>query len=135
MRKAAIPAAAVIVACCVACGAGQGRSDKLQRAITELNEGVRWGRLDAVLAHVHPDSQEHFLQLHAGFHDTIQISDYEIVSTRVDLDAGKADVGIKISWYRNDQMEAFTTVLVQRWEETERDWYLVAEEYRSGKPF
>lgn len=128
----ALAAAAMMLA---ACGAGQGRSDKLKNAIIEFNEGVRWGRLNDVLAHLDPESQDHFLEMHKEFGKDIQISGYEVVNTVVDMDQGVAEVGVKVTWYRHSKMEVHETVLMQRWEEKDREWWMIAEEYRSGEPF
>ena len=64
----------------VACSAAiEGSEDKLKFAVSQLNEGVRWGRLQDVLSHIDPASQEHFLELHREFGDQIQITGYEVI--------------------------------------------------------
>ncbi|MCP4601362.1 MAG: hypothetical protein GY847_12700 [Proteobacteria bacterium] len=116
-------------------GLGQGRSDKLRDAIFYFNEGVRWGRLQDVLSRIDPDSEAHFLEMHKDFGTKIQLTAYEIVNTKINLEEGVAEVGLKLTWYRIDEMVLYETVIVQHWKENEREWYMEREEYRSGTPF
>ncbi len=117
------------------CGLGQGRSDKLRDAVYYFNEGVRWGRLQEVLTRIDPASEQHFLEMHKDFGNKIQLTGCEIVNTKINLDEGTAQIGVKLTWYRIDEMVVKATILVQHWKEKEREWYMVREEYRSGTPF
>jgi hypothetical protein len=134
MKKHLIVGAALVILT-AACGAGYSSSEKLGYAVTQFNEGVRWGRLGEVLPRVDMKAREHFMALHAGWGSEIQISAYEIVQTVIDDKVGKAEVTIVVSWYRVKDMEAKDTVLVQRWMEEDSEWLLIAEEYQSGSPF
>ncbi len=125
----------LVAAVLASCGAGQGRTDKLRDAIYYFNEGVRWGRLQDVLSRVDPESEAHFLEMHKDFGTNIRLTACEIVNTKIDLDSGSAEVGVKITWYRVDEMVVNETVLVQHWQEKEREWRMVREEYRAGTPF
>ena len=118
-----------------ACGGGYTAGEKLEYAVTQFNEGVRWGRIGEVLPRVDPAAREHFQTLHAEWGGDIQIGGYEIMQTVLDEKSGIAEVTLTVSWYRQSKMEAFQTILAQRWEEFEGDWRLVAEEYRGGTPF
>ncbi len=122
-----------------ACGAGVGQSSeaKLKEALFFFNEGVRWGRVQNVLSRVDPGSMEHFVEMHKEFGREIQITDYEIVSTTLidDKKRAKAEAGIEITWYRLANMEVKNTLVIQHWEERDREWFMVAEEYRSGDVF
>jgi hypothetical protein len=84
---------------------------------------------------VHPDAREHFFEMHREWGREIRLSGYEIIHTDADLEEGKARVVVRVSWYRMSEMEARETEVVQRWEEIDREWLLIAEEYRSGTPF
>ena len=119
------------------CGPGQRSKHKLQETVLLFNEGVRWGRLQDVLPRVHPDSAAHFLEMHKEFGKEIQISDYELVNALHDPKKKKADVTVQITWYRQSEMVVKTTVLIQHWEEQEREreWIMLAEEYVSGDRF
>lgn len=119
-----------------ACGAtGQSRSEKLKEAIFYFNEGVRWGRLQDVMTRVDPGGQELFLEMHKDFGKLIKVTGYEIVNTAYDTENHKAQVGVKITWYRIDQMEVHETVVSQNWEDRDHTWVLIAEEYMTGTPF
>ena len=120
----------------VACGAANVKQqDSLKEAVLLFNEGVRWGRLQDVIPRVSPDYSAHFVEMHKAFGKDIQISDYEIVNTTADWKKKQAEVTVQITWYRQTEMEVFTTVLSQRWEESGVDWVMVAESYVSGEPF
>ena len=118
-----------------ACSAAIDSSeDKLRDAVNQLNEGVRWGRIQDVLVHIGPSSHQHFLELHKDFGNALQVTNYEVVNTIIDMEQGTAEIGVKLTWYRIDEMEVHETVLSQRWEKHENRWLLTAEAYRSGTP-
>ena len=88
-----------------------------------------------MLSRVDPGIQEHFLKMHKDFGEKLKVTSCDVVNTRVNLEKGTAEVGVKITWYRIDEMIVHSTVLMQYWEEKDRQWFLVREEYRSGTPF
>ena len=119
-----------------ACGeVSPKRQDSLREAVLLFNEGVRWGRLQDVMPRVALDSREHFLEMHKEFGRDLQVSDYEIVNTAVDWKKNTANVTVQITWYRKSQMEVFTTVLTQTWEEQAGEWLMTIESFTSGQPF
>lgn len=117
------------------CAALQGRSEKLREAVFVFNEGVRWGQIQDVLSRVDPAIEAHFLKMHEDFGKSIKVTECEVVRTQVDLEKGTAEVGVQLTWYRIDEMVVRETVLVQYWEEKEREWLMVREEFRSGTAF
>ncbi len=117
------------------CTAIQTSSDRLKEAISYFNEGVRWGRLQEVLSRIDPNTEEHFLEMHKEFGKEIQLTSCEIVSVKINEKEKKATVGVLIVWYRLSEMVVHETSLIQLWEEKERNWIMMAEEYRSGTPF
>ncbi len=131
-KGAGLVLAAAVFASCAA--AMQGPTEKLNEAVIQLNEGVRWGRLQQVMPRVDPSSQDHFLAAHEEFGGEIQISYYELLSSEIDLEAGKAEVGIALSWYRQSEMIVHQTIIVQLWKRRDRKWLLVAEKHQSGEP-
>jgi hypothetical protein len=117
------------------CGFYQSPTEKLKESVRYFNEGVRWGRLQDVMARVDPMTEEHFLEMHKDFGKLIKVEHYEVASFNVDLEKKLAQVGIKLVWYRVDEMLVHETVLLQRWEERKGKWLMVAEEYHAGSPF
>jgi hypothetical protein len=117
------------------CGLYQTRTDKLKEAVTQFNEGVRWGRMQDVISRLDPQIKAHFIEMHKDFGRAIKITECEIVNSAVSMEKGVSEVGIRIVWYRIDEMEVHETVVSQRWEEQKGKWLMVAEEYRSGTPF
>ena len=122
--------------CLIACAELNPKNqDSLREAVLLFNEGVRWGRLQDVMPRVAPDSAAHFIEMHKEFGKSIKVSDYEIVNTTVDWEKKIATVVVQIIWYRNTEMELFTTQLSQRWEEVGRDWLMMTETHLSGETF
>jgi hypothetical protein len=117
------------------CALYQTRGDKLKEAVFYFNEGVRWGRLDDVLGRLDPKFEEHFLEMHKDFGTLIKVENCEVVNSKYDKEKGEAEVGIKITWYRIDEMVLRQTVILQKWEDKSVHWTLVSEEYKSGTPF
>ncbi len=117
------------------CALYQTRGDKLKEAVFYFNEGVRWGRLDDVLARLDPEIEEHFLEMHKDFGNLLKVENCEVVNTTYDKEKGEAEIGIKITWYRVDEMVLRETVVLQKWEDRKSHWWMVSEEYRSGTPF
>jgi hypothetical protein len=131
-----------LAALCVFATAGCGVSGKnseatLKETVLKFNEGIRWGRLQEVVPRVHPDNVSHFMKMHEKFGGEIQLSDYEIISSSYDAEKKTAEVTVKVTWYRQNEMELFTTFLVQlwEWEPQGSDWLLTTETYQSGEPF
>ncbi len=125
----------IVVFINLSCGPIQQSKSNLQEAVLAFNEGVRWGRLQEVLPRIHPDSVDHFVEMHKEFGDDIKVSDYEILNANHDDKNKKADVSVRISWYRESEMVVRKTMLVQHWEEHGQDWIMLAEEYVSGDKF
>ncbi len=120
----------------IACGAvSPKRQDSLKEAVLLFNEGVRWGRLQDVVPRISPGHVANFMEMHKAFGKTIQISDYDILNTAANWEKKQAEVTVQITWYRNTEMELFTTILSQKWEESGTDWILGSESYVSGEPF
>ena len=133
MRRPLVLASLVCIV--AACGPGQKSKDSLHETILIFNDGVRWGRLQQVLPRIHPDSVEHFVEMHKEFGKDIKISDYELINAQHDIDNKKADVTVQITWYRESEMVVKSTILIQHWEEHGQDWIMLAEEYHSGDKF
>ena len=117
------------------CAIQQGRSEKLREAIYYFNEGVRWGRIQDVLSRLDPEGQAHFVEMHRDFGKNLQVTNCEVVDTQMDLEQGKAKIGVKLTWYRLDEMVVKETILTQFWEERDHEWLMVTEEFQSGQAF
>ncbi len=119
----------------VACGGGLSRNDKLRDSVYYFNEGVRWGRIQDVLPRLDPEAETHFLEMHKDFGTKIQLSSCEVGNVKINFEEGVAEVTVKFTWYRVDEMVVRQTILVQNWTETEGKWFMAGEEYHSGTPF
>ncbi len=118
-----------------ACGVAEGPREKLKHSAFLFNEGLRWGRYSEVLPRVDPEAREHFAEMHQGWGDEIQISNAEIIQSIIGEKLKKADLTVKFTWYRMNEMVVHDTITVQHWERRDGDWMMIAEEYQSGTPF
>lgn len=132
--RTAIAAALVVGALALGCGMAEGPREKLQHTAFAFNEGLRWGRDADVLPRVDPAAMSGFQAMHAGWGAEIQISGAEILQSVVDKKLDKAVITVKYTWYRNDQMVVNETLTLQHWERRKGEWWMVAEEYKSGEP-
>lgn len=133
--RRSFPALLFVIFSVAACAIQQGRSEQLREAVYYFNEGVRWGRIQDVLSRLDPEGQDHFVEMHRDFGKNLQVTNCEVVDTRMDLEQGKAKIGVKLTWYRLDEMEVKETVLLQHWEERDHEWLMVTEEFQSGQAF
>jgi hypothetical protein len=117
------------------CGVAEGPREKLKHTAFLFNEGLRWGRYGDVLPRVDAETREHFMEMHQGWGDEVQIGGAEIVESVIDEEAKRAAVKVKFTWYRLNEMVVNTTVTTQHWDRRDGEWMMIAEEYTSGTPF
>jgi hypothetical protein len=132
--RTAIATALVVGALAWGCGIAEGPREKLQHTAFAFNEGLRWSRDVDVLPRVDPAAMAGFQAMHAGWGAQIQLSGVEIMQSVVNDKLDKAVLTVKYTWYRNDQMVENETVTLQNWERRDGEWWMVAEEYKSGTP-
>jgi len=116
------------------CGIAEGPREKLQHTAFAFNEGLRWGRDVDVLPRVDPAAMAGFQALHTGWGVDIQLSNVEILQSVIDDKLDKAVITVKYTWYRNSEMVVNDTVTLQHWERRKGEWWMTAEEYKSGTP-
>jgi hypothetical protein len=134
-KRIAIALLAAIALATLACGVAEGPREKLKHSAFSFNEGLRWGRYNEVLPRVDPETRDHFMELHQGWGKDIRISNAEMLQTVVDDKNEKAQISVKFTWYRIDEMVECETITVQHWERRDGEWLMIAEEHQSGTPF
>jgi hypothetical protein len=133
-RTAVLVAVALGAAALSGCGLAEGPREKLQHTAFTFNEGIRWNRDGDVLPRVDPAALDGFRALHAGWGSEIQVTNVEILQSVIDQELDRAVLTIRYTWYRASKMEEQVTVTAQHWERRKGDWWMTAEEYRSGAP-
>ena len=123
-----------VAAWAVGCGMAEGPREKLQHTAFAFNEGLRWGRDADVLPRVDPAALAGFQALHAGWGSEVQVSGVEILQSVIEKKLDKAVLTVKYTWYKNSEMVVNETVTLQHWERRKGEWWMVAEEYKSGTP-
>jgi hypothetical protein len=117
------------------CAISEGPREKLVQTSFNFNEGLRWGRYNDVMPVVDAGTMESFTKMHKEWGSIIKISNAETLQTVYDEKAKKAQLTIKYTWYRSNEMVVYDTVTLQNWEYIEGRWKMMAEEYVSGEAF
>lgn len=115
------------------CPSPMSRGARAQDAVQELNEHVRFGRLQVAIERVDPEERERFTRRHSGWGSRVRIADSEIYGIKLTTN-DTADVAVRIAWYRPDQQELKLTTLKQKWKDKRGSWLLVGEERMDGAP-
>lgn len=116
-----LPVLVLAAACAPPAGGGYALTD----AVRTYTEGVRWERFEAAAAVVPPRERDAFLDERDELADDLRITDTEIV--RVTERGNRAEVQVRLSWYRDDEGVVRESVALQRWERQGKAWRLVAE--------
>jgi hypothetical protein len=117
-----------------ACADFGDRREALANAVRDFNEGVRWNRLDQAAKFLPLESRRRFVDRHSQLKDELEIADYEV--ERVDLGPNRetADVRVSVSWVAKARGIVEKTVVGERWERKQGDWYMTRELRLSGTP-
>ncbi|MCK6588569.1 MAG: hypothetical protein L6Q76_13405 [Polyangiaceae bacterium] len=127
MRSLAV--AIVFITGCIAPPASP--SERLADAAHGLNMATRFGRLNAALEHVAPDSKDEFTKKHEPWGRDVWIVDLELVDVVVKSKA-EASVIVSVLWQRPDEVELRTTQLTQSWKDERGGWRMIAEQKTGG---
>ncbi len=109
---------------------------RLRDSVIELNEGVRWGRMDVATGHVSPVFQNQFRLTHMRWGRDIQIADSEIlaVNAHTEEDGSGAVSRVAIRWYHHETMVIAQTIVRQAWQKHKQTFLLTNESVESGHP-
>lgn len=108
--------------------------EDLRDAVTELNEGLRWSRMDVAIPRVAPAYRPKFAAAHRQWGERMKIADAELVGVRIGEDRSKAVSTIAIRWYSLATMTVHQAVIRQRWERLKGGYFLVEETVVDGDP-
>jgi hypothetical protein len=114
-----------------ACSMPPTSSMRLTEASYDLNNAVRFGRMDIALEHVKEAVRDDFNQRHAGWGKSVRIVDAEMGAFSIRKD-GDADIVVSVSWQRFDETSVRNTDITQRWSEKRGTWWMISEEERGG---
>ncbi len=106
-----------------------GSNEQLNQAVWDLNQALRWSRVDIALGYVKDDFRATFIKYHAHWAHNIEVGDIEIQAVTTDNPVRSV---VQFSWYRLSQMDIHHTVIEQRWKRSGGSYKLAKEWVTSG---
>jgi len=107
--------------------------EKLQDAVVEVNDQLRWGRIELALTRVAPEHREEFVRRHRAWGRSVYIADVELINLQRD-GRQRGTSFIAFRWYSLDTMIVRETILRQEWERQSAGYVVVAEAVADGDP-
>lgn len=123
--KRAILSLVLFAASCVP---PSGQAYALTDAVRTYTEGVKWERFEAAAAVIPPRERDAFLDERDELAKDLRITETEIL--RITQRDRRAEVQVKLSWYKDSEGVVRSSVASQHWERQGKVWRLV-DEYRS----
>lgn len=123
------------VACALAIGACVSQAApaaKASDAARELNQSLRFGRMDIAAPMVAPAARAAFLQRRQLWGRTIRIFDVEMAGLEME-ESTEAVIQVDYSWTPVDESTLRVTRVEQRWSDQQGNWLLVRERRISGE--
>jgi hypothetical protein len=120
----------VILTFAGACAGPSGQGYALSDAVRAYTEGVKWERFDAAAAVIPPRERDLFLDERDQLAKDLRITETEIL--RLTQRGRRAEVHVKLTWYRDSEGVVRTSVAAQRWERQGKAWRLVDEHRARG---
>ncbi|MFW6051407.1 MAG: hypothetical protein ACODAU_09545 [Myxococcota bacterium] len=131
MHRSALPLLLLLSGCLVQ---NMSAQEHLRDAVTELNEGLRWNRMDVAVPRVAPAYRERFVTAHREWGQSMQIADAELVGVRIEDDRSEAVSTVAVRWYGHATMTVRQAVIEQRWQRLRGGYFLVEERVVRGDP-
>jgi hypothetical protein len=108
--------------------------EKFYDATRAYNRSLRWGDFDRASEYLPEAAIDRFLDQHEEVSDDLVILDYRMTRLKLDRQTGKAASRVEVEWHTDRRLIVETTVVDQKWQFWEGDWYLVDERRARGKP-
>ncbi|HLM72597.1 MAG TPA: hypothetical protein VK459_07895 [Polyangiaceae bacterium] len=129
LRSLAAAVSISLIAGCLAPPAGS--SERLADAANDLNMATRFGRMNAALEHVAPESKDEFTKKHEPWGRDVWIVDLELLDVVV-KSKDEASVILSVLWQRPTEAELRTTQITQSWKDDRRGWRMISEQKSGG---
>lgn len=104
------------------CGRHAHGKQELEQATHYYYNDLRWSRLTAAAARMHPDVRKPFLEDWNKRGQELQLQDLEIVDVNEDLENDKAEVTLLVSWVERSSMQLRSATVTQTWIRTDDGW-------------
>lgn len=105
-------------------------SQRLADSAYEMNDAMRFARMDLALSHVAPAARDSFVRRHQAWGSAVRIVDVEFGGVGMSA-KDQAEVLLAVSWQKPDEAVIRVTQVAQRWRDVD-GWKVVSEDRRGG---
>lgn len=105
---------------------------RLGDQVHQLNDEIRWGRIDLAAQRVAPSHRRQFVQSHRAWGTTIRIAEADITNMQLGLPDDQAASLVTYSWFNERTMELSSTTVRQLWKGDGSGFVLSGEEVIAG---
>lgn len=102
--------------------------------VHELNDELRWGRIDLAVQRVAAAHRATFLRRHRAWSREVQIADVDVTNLEMSLPDGTSASTVTYAWVDTRTMQLRTTSVRQRWVGAGDGFVLANEEIVGGEP-
>lgn len=107
---------------------------RLTDTVHELNDEVRWGRIDLAAQRVAGTHRAAFIAQHREWGRDIRLADVEVTGMEMNLPDGSSASTVTYGWIDERTMELRTTSVRQRWVGEGEGFVLASETIIGGEP-
>jgi hypothetical protein len=104
------------------CAGGYDSLTALRNSVDEFHDGFRWGAMGSMLPHVRVEDQDASTTDYQARMDGVSIADYEVSRIQLADDSDSADVWVRLSWYRADEMLVHEATIREHWVSAGATW-------------
>jgi hypothetical protein len=105
---------------------------RLGDQVHQLNDEIRWGRVDLAAQRVAPSHRGQFVQSHRAWGTSIRIAEADVTHMQMGLPDGQAASLVTYSWFNERTMELSSTTVRQLWKSEGSGFVLHGEEVIAG---
>lgn len=105
---------------------------RLGDQVHQLNDEIRWGRVDLAAQRVAPSHRGLFVSSHRGWGTSIRIAEADVTNMQMGLPDGQAASLVTYSWFSERTMELSSTTVRQFWKGEGSGFVLSGEEVIGG---
>lgn len=105
---------------------------RLGDQVHQLNDEIRWGRVDLAAQRVAPSHRRAFVRAHRAWGGMVHIADADVTNMDLGLPDGRAASFVTYSWFDERTMQLQSTTVRQLWVGEGEGYVLVGEEIIGG---
>ena len=105
---------------------------RLSDQVHQLNDEVRWGRVDLAAQRVSASHRPAFIAQHRAWGSDVRVADADVTNMDMDLGDGRCASYVAYSWIDERSMTLRTTTVRQIWRGEGEGFVLIGEEILGG---